>query len=271
MIRLLSILVFFAFCFTNCEKIKIPVDNDPEYPVDPDYPTIIYKVDSITLSQMRIEYHHKYKYLTTSLDQFGFCGSSDEDISYIYPPSLEPLSETEAIQKVKNFIIENPGYTGIKNPDEVSFPYTYSSPRLNGRTWSIRTSYQIYDSLEVRDTRIVFTLKNGEFIICGGNWYPDIYIPSKFNISQEKAKSLLINKVVSDISYSGEKYDKVISAAHMKGSTAKLIVFPITTDYKIELRIAWEVIVENPINCRFFIDVMTGVIITQQRTLYSLN
>jgi hypothetical protein len=49
--------------------------------------------------------------------------------------------------------------------------------------------------------------------MCIGNWYPEIFIPTEFNVNQTKAKADLIGKVVTHYRFEGPKYTVAISEA----------------------------------------------------------
>ena len=265
MMKNLSILFFIVSFLISCEKSDSPFKNDPNYP------TTFDKINSNLLSQIRTDYYQKNKYLITSLTQFGFCGSMEENRVADTPPLLNSLTQTEAIQLVRNFVAVNPGYTGVKNPDDLMFANISSTSLYQDGSisWSIRSTNQKIDSLEVLNSEIVFTIKRRELIICSGNWFPNIYVPAKANFSQDKAKSLLLNKVVSHLTFGSQKYDVTISSADLNKSTIRLVVIPINTGDRIELRLAWHFNIPGPVYYQMCIDIMTGEIIDQQPTIIS--
>jgi len=249
-----------AFLFISCEK-----DN-----FDSTYPTTFKVIPSETISQMRTSFSSNNKYLTTTLDDFGFCGYSGDPLIVDSPPIQELLTESGAIDLVKNFVSENRSETGVENPDDLHFIQISPSSGYNGAIgWYLKTSYQKVDTIQVMYSEIIFHITNREVTFCIGNWFPNIDIPRNFNFNQNKAKTLLINKVVSHYTIAGQPYYVTISKSDLDNSTIGLKILPITTDDKIELRVGWLFNIPGPVYYKIYIDVMTGEIIGQEPTIIS--
>jgi hypothetical protein len=237
---------------------------------DSNYPTTFKVYSSETLSQMQTSFSSKNKYLTTSLNEFGFCGFFGDPLIVESPPIQELLTQSEAIEIIKNFVSKNIPETGVENPNDLTFSQISRSSEYGGAVgWSFKTSYQKVDTIEVMYSVIIFHITNREVTFCVGNWFPDIYIPRKFNISQNNAKTYLIGKVVSHITFVGEKYYVTISKADIDKSTTSLKILPITTEDKTELRVSWQINIPRPVYYIIHVDVMTGEIIGQEPTIIS--
>jgi hypothetical protein len=250
----------FVLLFLSCEKSDI----------DSNYPTTFNKLSTEKLSQERTTFSSINKYLTTTLNDFGFCGYSGDPLIVESPPLQDLLTQSEAIEIVKNFALKNPSETGIKNPNDLTFYQISSNTGYDGANgWLLKSSFQKIDTVEVMYSEIIFHIKNREVTFCIGNWFPDIYVPKHFNINQDKAKTLLINKVVSHTSIGGEKNYVTISAGDLNESTVKLKILPITSDDRIELRIGWQINIPGPVYYIIYVDVMTGDIIGQEPTIIS--
>jgi hypothetical protein len=246
--------------FVSCEK------ND----FDSNYPTTFRVVPSETLSQMRTSFSSKNKYLTTSLNEFGFCDYFGDPLTAESPPLQDLLTESGAVEVVKSFVSKNRSETGVENPNDLIFSQISSNSGYDGTTgWVFRSSYQKIDTIEVMYSEILFHITNREVTFCIGNWFPDINIPKKFNISQNNAKTFLLNKVVSHSTIAGKEYYVTISAADIDKSTIGLKILPITADDKIELRVAWLFNIPGPVYYKIYVDVMTGEIIGQEPTIIS--
>jgi len=252
--------LLFPILLISCEK-----DN-----FDSTYPTTFKVVPSEAISQLRTSFSSNNKYLTTTLNEFGFCGYFGDPLTVDSPPRRDLLTESEAIDLVKNFVSGNRSETGVENPGDLKFTQISSSSGYNGTIgWSLKSSYQKVDTIEVLYSEIIFHITNREVTFCIGNWFPDIYIPRNFNFNQNKAKTLLINKVVSHYTIAGQAYYVTISTSDLDNSTIGLKILPITTDDKIELRVGWLINIPGPVYYKIYIDVMTGEIIGQEPTIIS--
>jgi Zn-dependent metalloprotease len=223
-----------------------------------------------TLSQMRTSFASKNIYMTSSLNEFGFCDYLEDPLAVATPPVRDPLTESEAVEIVRNFVSKNKSETGVENPDDLTFSQISSTTGYAGIvTWHVRTSHQEVDDIEVMYSGIICHITNREVTCCVGNWYPDIYIPEKFNISQTKAITDLIGKTVSHYTFGGDVYYVTISKADIEKSTINLKILPITSDDKIELKVAWLINIPNPVYYQICVDVMTGEIIGEAPTIIS--
>ena len=242
-------------------------EANPDIPVDPNYPTTIYKLDNNTLLQKRTEYAERNRYLRTTLDEFGFCASSGL-VEAESPPFIGDISQDQAMDTVRNFISKNPHETGINNPNDINFYRSSKSTNNDGSIidWSLRISNQQADNITVIGTEIYIHVRNGEISRCNGNWYPEIYFPINFNIDQESAKSLLIGRVLEYYNASGQYNFKTISLNDLNQATVNLSVFPINTDETIELHVAWQIHIDNMWYI-IYVDVMTGEILLKNMTV----
>ena len=147
----------------------------------------------------------------------------------------------------------NPEYTGGSNPNYLKFRTIERDALTND--WSFSTINQMMNDIEIEYTCIIFRTKSRAVSFCDGNHFPNVYVPKKFNFDTEQAKSQLLGKKVL---FSGGPAI-IITEEHLQQSTAKLIIVPITTDEKIELRVAWQIKIET-LHTSTEVDVMTGEI-----------
>jgi hypothetical protein len=127
----------------------------------------------------------------------------------------------------------------------------------------------LIDTVEVINSRIIFHIRSHELVYCAGNWYPKAYIPGTFNINRDNAKSLLLNKTVWHSTIAGVPYSAQITAESLAACTVRLVIVPVTSDDKIELRVTWQVNIPAPVYYIIRVDVMTGEIISQEPTIIS--
>ncbi|HEY3390879.1 MAG TPA: hypothetical protein VGK38_14975 [Prolixibacteraceae bacterium] len=258
--------LLFACTLLSCEK------NNLNYSVDSEYPTVAKKLNSATLSELRTSFAQKNKYLSSSLNDYGFCSLTDIQVSADTPPILSAPTQPEAIETVKSFVSLNPACTGVENASDLTFTQIFSStPYWDGASSMVlKSANQRIDTIEVINSQIIFQLKSRELVYCMGNWFPKVYIPNKFNIDREDAKSSLLNKVVWHSTIAGVPYSATITAASLAASTTRLVVFPYSkTADNIELRVTWQINIPGPVYYLIFVDVMTGEIIGEQPTIIS--
>jgi len=234
---------------------------------DPLYPTTIYSLPEEILLQMRNDFAQRNPNVYTSLNQFGFC-------AMLTPGGGNGVSggftKEEAIAAVKEFVTRNPEYTGVSNPDDLQFKSISSTVGYNNALfWHFRTRNQTINNIEVDCTEILFHTQNWKLIRCYGNHYPDVYVPTKFNFNVEQAKSLLLGKEIIHWGWGGQYSAGIVTVEHLQQSTTKLIIVPVTTDEKIELRVVWQVYLNGPLHYIFEIDVMTGETIREMPTIIS--
>jgi len=258
--------LFFACTLLSCDK------NNLSYSGDPNYPTVIQKLNSATHSELKTAYAKKYKYFISTINEYGFCSYYDDVFTPVdNPPLLNPLTQTEATELIKSFVSQNPTITGVKNSADLKLTLSYSDTGFwdNSTYWNVRSANQFIDTIEVLNTQIMFEIKNRELRSCVGNWYPTIYIPGKFNLDRDQAKSSLLNKVVWHSTIAGVPYSATITTASLAASTTRLVVVPYTINNQIELRVTWQINIPGPVYYLINVDVMTGEIISEQPTIIS--
>lgn len=259
------IFLFAACLLISCEK------TDLNYSQDGNYPTVINKLSTETLTQLKTSFAQKNKFVVSSINQFGFCDLVEINNSIPSPPVAQLLTQSETITIVSNFASANSAATGVKNAADLKFTsINTDSGYFDGATyWYFRTENQRIDTIEVIYSQIIFHIKNREIHYCAGNWYPEVYIPGHFNIDRDKAKSSLLNRIVWHSTIAGVPYSATVTAASLAASTTRLVILPLITDDKIELRVTWQINIPGPVYYLIFIDVMTGEIVGEQPTIIS--
>ena len=250
----LATLLFIVF-IQSCGQNELTINSDTSYP------TTYKKLDIATLTQMRTNFTTANPYLTSSITDFGFCGSLDTLLTAAWPTRIPDLSMAQAVYASKSFILRNSTLLGVKVPKEVTFAKIDSFTIYDGSLkWFLYSNLQRYDTLEVYDTYLNFNLTNGKMTSCTGNWYPYIYIPTKINITKEKAKSILLNKVVYLSDIVGKSIPMTITAKSLETALFSNMIYPLKTTDKIELHVVWVVSIPEVFYV-IYMDVMTGEII----------
>lgn len=248
-----------ALLLVSCEREDLFIDQD--------YPSTYFEIPTDILSSRITSLTSNYPYLKTSVDQFGFCYWPNDYIDTNPPPISNMMTEEDATQLARNFISSQPAGTGIKNLDELVIAKTY--PLSGGIHWVVVTSNQKSSNIEVMYTEVVIKITNGVLVSCVGNWFPDVYIPDKFNFDENGAKTTLIGKDVTHYNIGGQKYYVTITKPDINNISGELKIVPIKTDNKIELRVTWMFNIPAPVYCKVYADVMTGEIILQEPTIIS--
>ena len=254
-----TILILLLFLgIAGCDKGFI------EEEIPSSYPTTFYRLPEETLTQMRSDFAKRNPSVISTLNHFGFCDISE--LGYADVPAGS-FSKEEAIAAVKEFVKRNPEYTGVKNPDDLHFRMVERSIGYNNiEMWTFRTEYQVIEKMEVNYTEILFHTRNRTICDCYGNFFPNVYVPKKFIFNNEKAKSQLLGKKITYYTWSGES-SVIIKEKDLKGECpTSLIIVPLITDEKIELRVAWQIHLEE-LHFIIAVDVMTGEIVQKNLTI----
>ena len=254
--------IIFGAVLMSCDKSNEETDVE-----DSMYPTTIYRLSEEVLLQKRNDFAQRNPNVYTSLNQFGFCAMLSPSGGNGSP---DGFTEEEAIAAVKEFVRRNPEYTGVSNPDDLQFKNIMSTTGYNNAVfWHLYTENQVINGIEIDNTVIIFHTQSQKLVSCYGNYFSDVYVPKKFNLDMEQAKSKLLEKEIFHWGWGGQYSAGIVTAEHLQQCTAKLIIVPITTDEKIELRVAWQINLEAPLYYIFEIDVMTGKIIREMPTIIS--
>jgi len=250
--------------------LAVSCEKDVEYYIPKNYPTTFNKLSSSSLSQMRASYALKNPYMTSSINDFGFCDYVGDPLNVGTPPLQNSITQSEATEIVRKFVSNNSSETAVKNPNDLTFYQVSTTTGYGGAIgWHFKTANQKVDTIEVLYSMILIHLTNGVVTSCYGNWFPEIFIPSEFNVSQPKAKADLIGKVVSHYTIAGTEYSVTISNTDLANSAIGLKVLPIENEDKIELQVCWQINIPAPVYYIIYVDVMTGKIIGQEPTIIS--
>ena len=243
--------------------------NDEILNIDANYPTTYKKLNATTLIQMQKAFAKDNPYLNSTISDFGFCGSSENDISKPFPSRIPDLTKNEAINAVKSFISQNSTVLGVKKMEDVILSRADSFKIYEGSVkWYISSGTQKMNGLEVFDTNLSFSLTNGKMTYCYGNWYPYIYIPARIIVNEAKAKTILLNKVVYLSDIAGKPIPMTITAKSLETAQFSKLIFPLISVDKIELHVVWAVNIPDVFNV-IFLDVMTGEIVGGYPTAFS--
>ena len=258
-----AVLLFILF-IQGCDQNNVTLNNELSYP------TTYKKLDIATLKLMRTEFVKANPYIVSSINDFGFCGFLDSILQAQWPARIHDLTRSEAISIAKSFISKNSTLLGVKASDVFTFSIIDSITIYEGSLkWYIAVDYQNYEGLVVYDTYIRIDITDGKVTSCSGNWYPYIYIPSKFNIDDEvKAKAAVLNKVVYLSEMDGTPAPQTITSKSLETAGFSKMIYPVITKNQIELHIVWVINIPD-VHYVVYLDVMSGEIIGGYPTLES--
>jgi hypothetical protein len=261
--KLLSYISFLILLLPGCNDKELIVNYDNNYP------SSYSKLDSTTYKLMKAKFATDNPFLVTSLTEFGFCGNYDFLNTAPWPVRTTDISKEDAKNIVISFVSQNSKQTGVLNPSDITF-MSIDSSRIygGGLDWVLRTGSQKYNDLEVFNSDILFVIANGKMTNCHGNWFPQIYIPSKLNVNEEKAKSLLLNKIVYLSDIMGRSIPMTITAKSLEAAEITKMICPVQTADKIKLHVVWQVNIPD-VYYVFFLDVMTGETVGSYPTAFS--
>lgn len=270
--RLFIIILLFSALFSGCEKSTDPQQKStgPQQKSSNSgvYPTTYMKLDSTLVIQRRADYLMKNQYLHSSLNTFGFCDWNGDPLLRGTPPYKGDVSESEARTIIKEFVSKNSSETGISNPDYLDFSKPEKDTGYAGSIlWYFHTQNQKVDNIEILNSSILFVLQNKYIATCLHNWYPEVYIPNKYNYDEAKAKSILIGQQITYGSWGGAGTSKTITENDLSACSFNLKIMPIDFSDKVELRVCWKINAPN-LYYIFYVDVMTGEILGKVSTIF---
>lgn len=173
------------------------------------------------------------------------------------------------VQIWNDFCSKNSSETGISNLDYLDFSKPDKETGYAGSIiWYFHSQNQKVDNIEILNSSILFVLTNKCLTTCLHNWYPDVYIPNNFNYDQAKSKSILIGQQITYGSWSGTGPSKTIAENDLSECSFNLKIMPIDFSDKIELRVCWKINAPNLFYI-FYVDVMTGEIISKGSTIFN--
>ncbi len=258
-IFLILIMVLFG-----CEKSAYLVNSDTNYP------TIIKAVNAERLTILRSDFAQQNIYVESSLNAFGFCDYAEDPVIAPDPPIDTTVTQSDLQSIVKEFLLKNSCYTGVKETDnpEIIKVIRRNNFRDGNKHWYVQIKPQKIDSIDVLSTLLNVTIKGREVISCQGNWFPGIYVPKEFNVNEDLAKRFLIGRTVTHIGMAGNPIDLKINSESLHKSTVSLVAVPIENEDQIEIHFAWKIWVDQ-VSFILYVDVMTGEVIRQEPTLIS--
>ena len=84
---------------------------------DTNYPKIIKVVNAERLTILRSDFAQQNIYVESSLDTFGFCDFAEDPVNAPDTPIDATVTQSDLQSIVKEFLLKNSSYTGVKETD----------------------------------------------------------------------------------------------------------------------------------------------------------
>jgi hypothetical protein len=262
---LFPLLLFLMVALASCYEREYEVDFGS---VEPGYPSTYFRLGNSVLNQYKNEYQlANHPGLYTSIDSFGFINASVRIEKNISEFRFGPVSQSKAKSIAKKFLLNNSKFTGVTDTILLNFNIVTGMQRHQRPDfcqWNIIVGTQIYNELEVENTRIYLLLDSLGVYRAHGNWYPEIKIPERDNLSYEMAKTQIIGLKLSTGSWSGPIEQTISSSTKYQEPTVRKVIYPLKLNDHIELRVAWQL---YPAIWKVLVDTSTGEIIHTEPTM----
>lgn len=257
LIILLYITLFFAI---SCKKDEFG---------DPNYPTTIKELSADELNQLLDQLEQTPLSELTSLDPYGFPFSiigyqdSINNETWRFKTTYEELVELtkKTVTEYGYFLnVTDSSLVTIKSVSTVNNmkyeQFVAAYPDSLPPVWKITVNQQLYQGIEVRGTTLTFLFSPNGIVSLGGHWFNNIYIPDSLRISDEDAKNLIIDQLVT------YKNVEFIPTAESYWHNTRKVILPIRMSDQIELRVCWAL---YPETWEIIVDALSG------KTLSAVN
>ncbi|MFB0515216.1 MAG: hypothetical protein ACETWG_01270 [Candidatus Neomarinimicrobiota bacterium] len=271
MARLLLILgLIIAFAVQNCGILDSDLNDDCAAPQDYPSKSCLLPPEDLHALQQTINTLNDGQLKSAQLDSFGYITSEGVYQGWS-AEGLCPSQETLMITWAEEAVLKFGEFTGL--PDFPAFEVQTSrgsradSGECGGQpaevyyNWLIRFHNQVYEGLEVLNTRISVGLYSEGAYWIEGHWYPEITIPKCESVSCSKAKEMIIGTEITWHGLGGEPHVFIVNVSSIMDSEEK-VVLPFRTSDCIELRVAWRIGIEylpseSP-SWYIYVDTVTG-------------
>ncbi|KKR58428.1 MAG: hypothetical protein UT97_C0030G0003 [Parcubacteria group bacterium GW2011_GWC2_40_31] len=249
---------------------QLPTTDDGQKPPPPDsieYPYILKPLSQTQLSGLRSEFAASNKNICTQINEYGFTefksGCFGETVR------IEITDETNTVEMVKNWLVQNSKFTGITNKSEAIVDRVVKlngcikceAPNFDSKVISLRINFrgQTYNSLPVEgdiNPLTVFANANGVSRI-DSYWFPKITVPLQPKISETSAKNKFNGKTFTYGDIAGRPVNYRIEQKDLN-NVAHKVVFVKKSSLGLEFRLAWKISVGQGLSWTVYVDAVTG-------------
>ncbi len=250
----------FTFCvmiwFIGCDLIQSP-DSFVE-----NYPTIFPRMSEGEIQALKNEFDELNNYeICNSINEYGLTGHrlcTDREILRI---EIHDDAEDTMIARAAETLRKNKRFTNVYDPGSLEI---HQSNRRGAIDWRITYHNQVYNGLEVKNTRIMVFQDAEKVYNISGHWYRDIYIPSSDRFDIQEARETLIGREFTYSSHTGVHTYTVTEDSF--DEHYEKVILPHETDNGIELRVSWEISVGATM-WYVYVDTTTGEYLWKQQMI----
>lgn len=249
-----------------------PAEQTPEIPLV--YPQTLSSLSDSEVSALMSEFKTlNAGQICNSLDIFGFVAASCTPSEILRVPitDSEPLLAMAGETLAKNYKFTGVSKSALVLADTREIPGCVKCDGSAGdmETISLRIDYtnQVYRGMEVEDTQISVFANSEKVYRIDGHWYPDIQVPEPV-ITEDDARNSLIGKEVGYSDIAGKPHTRTLTKddVQMKG---ELVILPLKAESKVEIRLAWRIIVAQGATWTIHVDAVTGEVLRERANFVS--
>ena len=242
--------------------------SDPEYPVRYCILTDAERNDLFDDFQSDLKMYFE-------VDSFGFLERKDGTHrgSELFSEELNDFESVEQI--IASFVNANQKFCGVSDFSQLTVERVTSEWASYGtliqenendrNRWMVRFKNQVYNGIEVYDTKIGMYVSAKGVYQTYGHWYSDIHLPSKEDVSFDEAKQTLIGRKFQYYDWGGGKETVITADAFYTDDNPEMIIVPYRRGNCMEMRLCWKIASKTIWN--FYVDVMNGELVLNEQTV----
>jgi len=254
--RNLMLLFGIFFFLTGCDLIWSP------HTVHDQYPAVYPRLSAKEIQELKAEFDKLNNYeVCNPINEFGLTGHricTDREIVRI---TIDEDDEENMIARAAEALVKNEQFTNVYEPGLLD---VQQSHRHGGISWRITYHNQVYDGLEVKNTRIMVFQDAEKVYNISGHWFRDIYLPPSDRFDVHAARKTLIGREFTFSSHTG--IHTYIVTEDSFDEYFEKVILPHETDRGIELRISWEISVGDTM-WFVYVDTTTGEFLWKQQMI----
>ncbi|MFA6401111.1 MAG: hypothetical protein WCX31_05725 [Salinivirgaceae bacterium] len=254
---------FLVSIVISCENTTI-IDVESNITIDTtiniEYPTKLYKLDSVELSQLIIESPYP-------LDAYGLVCR----IGFLNGGYSSINNADSVIDLAKKTLIQNSKFSNVTSDSSLILNSVerYTGPG-DFSHWTVIFENQIYDGIEILNTRIIQIVTNTVTII-DGHHFNNIFIPEEGLLPIDTIKAKIVGKTIEYYDWVGIQ-EKIITHNSIVDDFIKKIYWFEKENY-LEFRVVWQIPIlynDNPsddlvgwgyVGWYIYVDILSGEIL----------
>jgi len=242
---------------------------------DPEYPSRYCILTDAERNDLFNDFQSDLK-MNFEVDSFGFLERKDGTHrgNELFSEEINDLESVEEI--IRSFVHANQKFYGISDFSQLNAEYVYSEWASYGGTlvqenendrnrWMIRYENQVFNGIEVYDTKIGMYVSGKGVYQTYGHWYSAIHLPQKEDVSFDEAKQTLIGRKFKYYDWGGGKETVITADTFYTDDNPEMMIIPYRRGNCIEMRLCWKITSKTIWN--FYVDVMNGKLVLNEQTV----